>query len=81
MPRKTPKPTVVRIAFEKSFMRACLAGVQGPAANAYCLCARDGIDDAYSDKELPKVSPADPRVRMATHDCAAKFGLPLRPGH
>lgn len=62
-------------------MKSCLIGVKGSSGTSYCLCTRDALDDAFSDKELPQVSPADPRVVHATHDCAAKYGLPIRPGH
>lgn len=62
-------------------MKSCLAGQPGSVGKSYCLCTRDAIDDALTDKELPKVSPADPRVRGAMHDCAAKFGLAIRPGY
>ena len=80
-PRKTAPATPIRLAFERSFMKACLAGVEGPAGPAYCMCTRDALDDAMTDKELSKVTPSDPRVRMATHGCAAKTGLPIRPGY
>ena len=80
-PRKTAPPTPVRLAFEQSFMKACLAGVAGPAGPAYCMCTRDALEDAMTDKDLSKVTPSDPRVRVATHGCAAKTGLPIRPGY
>jgi hypothetical protein len=80
-PRKTSPPTAVRIAFERNFMKACLAGVPGQLGSAYCACTRDAIEDAMSDLELSKVTPSDPRVRLATHGCAAKTGLPIRPGY
>jgi hypothetical protein len=80
-PRKTSAPTVIRIAFETNFMKACLAGVPGSAGVAYCMCTRDALEDALTDRELSKVAPADPRVVSATHTCAAKTGLPIRPGY
>ena len=72
---------MVRVAFERNFMKSCLAGVKGSTGTAYCLCTRDALDDAFSDKELPEVTPSDPRVLNATHSCAAKYGLPITPGH
>ena len=80
-PRKTHAPTSILVAFETHFMKACLAGVPGSIGSAYCACTRDALEDAMTDQELSQVTPADPRVRMATHGCAAKTGLPIRPGY
>ena len=80
-PAKTPPPTVIRMTFERNFMLACLAGVPGPVGSPYCTCTRDAIEGAMTDRELTKVTPSDPRVRSATHGCAAKTGLPIRPGY
>ena len=78
---KTSPPTPIRVAFERGFMKSCLAGVVGAAGPLYCACTRDAIEDAMTDKELSKVTPSEPRVLLATHACAAKTGLPIRPGY
>ena len=75
-PAATPSP--IRLAFEVAFMKACKVG--GPAGALYCECTKNEIEQSMTDTELSKVSPSDPRVRHATHYCAQKTGLQIRPG-
>ena len=78
-PRQTEAPMTIRATFEAAFMKGC--HVDGPAGALYCECTKNAIEQSMTDVELSKVSPSDPRVIRATHDCAKKVGLQIRPGY
>ncbi len=78
-PGPRQRPTPIRAAFETAFMKGCRVG--GPSGAFYCECTKNEIEQSMTDNELSKVSPSDPRVTHATHDCAKKVGLQIRPGY
>ncbi|MBV8637112.1 MAG: hypothetical protein JO322_03445 [Candidatus Eremiobacteraeota bacterium] len=71
----------LRNAFQTSFLRSCLGAIPGKAGAAYCRCSVDRLEASFTDDELARLTPDDPKFRAATHACAEKAGLRVAPGH
>jgi hypothetical protein len=71
----------IRQAFRTSFLHSCLGAIPGKAGATYCRCSEDRLEASFSDEDLARVTPDDPKFREATHACAAKAGLRVAPGH
>lgn len=70
----------LRIAFRATFLHSCETKLPGPQGVKYCSCTEDKLESIYSDADLAKVTPDDPKFRTAMHECAAKSGLQVKLG-
>lgn len=80
-PSSSSNAAPLRLAFRKSFLRSCIHAIPGKHGESYCRCTEDRLEATYSDEELARVTPQDPKFQAATHACAAKAGLQVAPGH
>ena len=71
----------LRVAFRNSFLRSCLHAIPDKPGVMYCHCTEDRLEATFTDDELARVTPDDPKFQAATHACAVKAGLRVAPGH